>query len=1017
MGKTSKKLIATYLTMGLMVSAVNPIWANISNAPTLRPNRVTKSEEAVLVTINNWQEGVRKEYKIGNAEWQSYTGPIVVETNTTVYARSIDESGKSSPVASLKVNNIVKESIGVPAGSIIVSPNGTETGEGTAANPMSLEAAVLKVAPGGIIYLQEGTYSFSTALTIGIDNNGTAEAMKTMVAMDGASVRLDFSSQPYDMKDTSLNERGIQLNGSYWHIKDVEVYGAADNGIFVAGNNNIIEHCILNANRDTGLQISRRTSSLADMKDWPTDNLILNCTSFNNSDPATGENADGFAAKLTCGPGNVFDGCIAYNNVDDGWDLYAKAATGPIGSVTIRNSIAFRNGATTTGEFTKNSDGNGFKLGGSKIANDHYVENCIAFENKNHGFTDNSNPGVITVKNCTSFNNSLDSGAKSNFDFARDKTLSNNILENCIAFSTEKVGSDKYKGTVANSVLMNGGKWYEFKEKAAADTNVTALKGTPTTGPTKADFVSIVSPTMGADVHTEWRNADGTINVGSFLKIADTSAFSGRNLGANLSFGEGVIPTPTIHPTPLPTVVPTMTPTPSVVPTVVPTITPVVSPTPTPEAGALSAYSVEGFGNAVTGGSVLDESSSQYVQVRTAKELGDALRRKSTVKVVEIMNDIDLGWNMIGSEAQTAPITEHNAAKLHPTLLQTGVSKITVDGFDGLTIFSKNGAKITHGAFVFKRCSNVAIRNIEFDEFWEWDEASKGNYDKNDWDFITLEGCKDVWIDHCTFGKAYDGIVDSKVGTSGLTISWSKFNSGEGAFYDAMFDELENNRSSYGMYNAIRNAGLSKAEIMQITAPQKKTHLVGANEQKPDNNDLEITLHHNYYKDSQDRMPRLRGGKAHIYNVVMDARNAYAASLLMSNELVSSLSSKGYNFKVVSNGAISTEGGEVLVENSAILDIIYPIRNNQKDPNKPDYTGKIRALNTKYSLAGNVFVGNSTDENSPLAPVPAPIIETNWVPSYSYQMDSIETVEANLENNVGAGVLSLSSNEWMKTIY
>ncbi|UKI49487.1 MAG: hypothetical protein L6U99_12615 [Clostridium sp.] len=37
---------------------------------------------------------------------------------------------------------------------------------------------------------------------------------------------------------------------------------------------------------------------------WPANNLILNCTPFNNSD-ATGENADGFAAKLTCG-NNIF---------------------------------------------------------------------------------------------------------------------------------------------------------------------------------------------------------------------------------------------------------------------------------------------------------------------------------------------------------------------------------------------------------------------------------------------------------------------------------------------------------------------------------------------------------------------------------------------------------------------------------------------------------------------------------------------------------------------------------------
>ena len=65
---------------------------------------------------------------------------------------------------------------------------------------------------------------------------------------------------------------------------------------------------------------------------WPSDNLILNCTSYNNCDEAM-EDADGFAAKLTCGEGNVFRGCIAAYNADDGWDLFAKIATGKIGAV------------------------------------------------------------------------------------------------------------------------------------------------------------------------------------------------------------------------------------------------------------------------------------------------------------------------------------------------------------------------------------------------------------------------------------------------------------------------------------------------------------------------------------------------------------------------------------------------------------------------------------------------------------------------------------------------------------
>ena len=62
--------------------------------------------------------------------------------------------------------------------------------------------------------------------------------------------------------------------------------------------------------------------------------------------------ADGFAAKLTCGEGNRFYGCISHNNIDDGWDLYAKSVSGTIGSVTIENCVAYNNGWLTTDDVT-----------------------------------------------------------------------------------------------------------------------------------------------------------------------------------------------------------------------------------------------------------------------------------------------------------------------------------------------------------------------------------------------------------------------------------------------------------------------------------------------------------------------------------------------------------------------------------------------------------------------------------------------------------------------------------------
>lgn len=83
---------------------------------------------------------------------------------------------------------------------------------------------------------------------------------------------------------------------------------------------------------------------------------------------------------------------------------------------------------------------------------------------------------------------------------------------------------------------------------------------------------------------------------------------------------------------------------------------------------------------------------------------------------------------------------------------------------------------------------------------------------------------------------------------------------------------MEANKAAYPMYAYLRSSsvGLSKDDIIAIAASQKKGHLIGATEFAADNALLSVTLHHNYYKDIQDRMPRLRSGNAHAYNIVMD---------------------------------------------------------------------------------------------------------------------------------------------------
>ena len=187
---------------------------------------------------------------------------------------------------------------------LYVSPDGKADGEGTSDSPLDLAAAISNIQPGKSIIMLGGTYSFSSRIVIEDSNSGTSGNMKTIKAADNAEVVLDFSG----MEDNDSNY-GVVLDGDYWHFYGITIKGAGDNGMLLSGNNNLIEMCVFTENRDAGLQIARFKSSDATKADWPSNNTVKNCTSFLNYDNVggakDGEDADGFAAKITCGEGNV----------------------------------------------------------------------------------------------------------------------------------------------------------------------------------------------------------------------------------------------------------------------------------------------------------------------------------------------------------------------------------------------------------------------------------------------------------------------------------------------------------------------------------------------------------------------------------------------------------------------------------------------------------------------------------------------------------------------------------------
>lgn len=330
----------------------------------------------------------------------------------------------------------------IPEGNrtFYLAPDGDDANPGTIDEPWAtIHYAVLQqLRAGDVLVVRGGVYRPPAPVSIGMD--GTSEDPIVIVAYPGEVPIFDFSRVP-----RARNNHGFRLNGDWWRLIGLTIRYAAHNGIRMDGSNNVLQQITAYENVDTGIHMAGGASY----------NQVINCDSFRNFDPPEGGNADGFSAKFEVGPGNVYRGCRAWNNSDDGWDFWEAQNV-----VVIDSSWAFGNGdgeALGAGpQFDGN--GNGFKLGGgnnpaTRPHVGHVVTNSVAFDNvgggNSKGFDNNNNWGGFYLANNTAFDNGR------NFVFpavvpGQQATFVNNIAFSPVA-STNAQTPPERATVVANS--------------------------------------------------------------------------------------------------------------------------------------------------------------------------------------------------------------------------------------------------------------------------------------------------------------------------------------------------------------------------------------------------------------------------------------------------------------------------------------------------------------------------------------------------------------------------------------
>lgn len=138
---------------------------------------------------------------------------------------------------------------------------------------------------------------------------------------------------------------------------------------------------------------------------------------------------------------------------------------------------------------------------------------------------------------------------------------------------------------------------------------------------------------------------------------------------------------------------------------------------------------------------VWDEATKTYTQVAADGYTESEI--EGTVHVIEIANDLNMGYNLIKNDPNNAVIEDFckksaaniNLFTMSDMFIENGISQIKIENTSDLLVYSKNGAKITHGGFKLTSDNNVVFRNLEFDEMWQWEDASSkstgavGDYD------------------------------------------------------------------------------------------------------------------------------------------------------------------------------------------------------------------------------------------------------------------------------------------------
>jgi pectate lyase len=188
--------------------------------------------------------------------------------------------------------------------------------------------------------------------------------------------------------------------------------------------------------------------------------------------------------------------------------------------------------------------------------------------------------------------------------------------------------------------------------------------------------------------------------------------------------------------------------------------------------------------------------------------------------IITVSNGADLAQALKDKMDSTTPLT----IMVSGTITEAnsgGINKIDVKDVSDVSIIGAgSGAEFNGIGIKVWRASNIVLRNLRIHHVLIGDK-----------DCISIEGPSDhVWVDHCELYNEYDGVDKD--------------------YYDGLLDAKNDAEYITYSWNYLHDSW--------------KASLVGYTE--TDTYDRKLTMHHNYYRNCNSRMPLFRGGNGHVFN-------------------------------------------------------------------------------------------------------------------------------------------------------